>query len=119
MLYKLYRLTPGREFTLNNRWAKNVWPKHTFFFIPYNKDDLWDWVLFLCESHHRTYVWCHTVKADIRGKKDRVLKEYKGYPLFEVLAPVRSTKIVEHSKRVKLGLSQAQYELRRRGRRRL
>jgi hypothetical protein len=116
MIYTLYRLTPGRTFTLNNRWHKDVFPKHCFFFIRKNSKDLWEWVRFLCETKHRSYLYCHTVKADIRGLKDRVLKDYKGSPLFEVVAPVKTTKIINYTKRQKVGLSEAQYELRRRGR---
>ena len=97
----MYRLTPNRILTLNNRWERHVHPKYTIFFIPWdgvgyfpNKDKeenkhIRSWIHFLKFTKHRKVLYLHTVYVEYTRRKDRILKNWKNTNLNEIMIPER------------------------------
>lgn len=64
----VFRLTKTKQFVLNNGWENvKVYPKHTLFFIPKEKDTIEAWKEFLCRSHNRSFLYLHNVTIKYLG----------------------------------------------------
>lgn len=90
MVRYVVRITPTKQFTLNNRWYNNVWPKHTLFFMPNHYWTVRAWINWLCWKHHRTYLYAHYVRLESGMPRMRILAYYKKIPLIEYLVRDRS-----------------------------
>lgn len=90
-----YRITRTRQFLWNNRWSRIVvMPKKNFFVLPYERPyhrhhtNLW--IDFLKTKHKKSRLFLHTVKIWHIRKRTRVLTNWKGEPLYEVMINVRN-----------------------------
>lgn len=95
----MYRLCPTTSFTLNNRWHAPVFPKKHVFFIPWDGGinpaspgehnvHIRAWAHFLKFTKHRNPLHLFTVRVYYSRRQDRILKEWKGKELQEIMIPV-------------------------------
>lgn len=91
----MYRLTPRRTFTLNNRWYFNVKPKKSFFFFLFDKEEAEKWIYFLCREHKKEFLFLHKVQVTSVKFRSRTIhyKLRKNYVrMVEIIVPSDFTK---------------------------